>query len=194
MSASPCGGDRLRGAEFKVTRMARKSWATNPDLVRFAQEGCGGLGGENPAAFPQARPIFQQPFSLPESAQTLAGIAFRAAGKSGNHFPAALKFAGKPFQQGTSDSHSLLEFSDLVRFIIGTGPPDPTLESASPSPLQGSIWHQNRAKSGNRYRINVEPMPNRPQRWGGRGGFEGGVRGACAYNKPHNPDLPFLGV
>ena len=54
---------------------------------------CGGLGGENPAAFPQARPIFQQPFSLPESAQTLAGIAFRAAGKSGNHFPAASKFA-----------------------------------------------------------------------------------------------------
>ena len=79
---------------------------------RRTQEGCGGLGGENPAAFPQARPIFQQPFSLPESAQTLAGIAFRAAGKSGNHFPAAPKFAGKPFQQGISDSHSLLEFSD----------------------------------------------------------------------------------
>ena len=63
-------------------------------------EGCGGLGGENPAAFPQARPIFQQPFSLPESTQTLAGIASRAAGKSENHFPAASKFAGKPFQQG----------------------------------------------------------------------------------------------
>ena len=78
----------------------------------LTQEGCGGLGGENPAAFPQARPIFQQPFSLPESAQTLAGIAFRAAGKSGNRFPAASKFAGKPFQQGISDSHSLLEFSE----------------------------------------------------------------------------------
>ena len=44
--------------------------------------------------------------------QTFAGIAFRAAGKSGNHFPAASKFAGKPFQQGISDSHSLLEFSE----------------------------------------------------------------------------------
>ena len=65
---------------------------------------------QHPAAFPQVRPIFQQPFSLPESAQTLAGIAFRAAGKSGNRFPAALKIAGKPFQQGISDSHSLLEF------------------------------------------------------------------------------------
>ena len=43
--------------------------------IRRTQEGCGGLGGENPAAFPQARPIFQQPISLPENAQTLAGIA-----------------------------------------------------------------------------------------------------------------------
>ena len=66
----------------------------------------------NPAALPQARPTFQQPFSLPENAQTLAGIAFRAAGKSVKHFPAVSKFAGKLFQQGTSDSHSLLEFSD----------------------------------------------------------------------------------
>ena len=32
--------------------------------------------------------------------------------KSENHFPAASKFAGKPFQQGISDSHSLLEFSE----------------------------------------------------------------------------------
>ena len=82
--------------------------------IRRTQEGCGGLGGENPAAFPQARPIFQQPFSLPESAQTLAGIAFRAAGRSENHFPAASKFAGNPFQQGISDSHSLLEFSESM--------------------------------------------------------------------------------
>ena len=88
--------------------------------VRRTQEGCGGLGGENPAAFPQARPIFQQPFSLPESAQTLAGIAFRAAGKSANHFPAASKFAGKPFQQGISDSHSLLEISERVCFVSGS--------------------------------------------------------------------------
>ena len=84
-------------------------------FVRRTQEGCGGLVGENPAAFPKARSIFQQPFSLPESAQTLAGIAFRAAGKSGENFPAAPKFAGKPFQQGISDSHSLLEFSEFGR-------------------------------------------------------------------------------
>ena len=51
--------------------------------------------------------------SLPENAQTLAGIALRAAGKSGNTFPAASKFAGKLFQQRISDSHSLLEFSEL---------------------------------------------------------------------------------
>ena len=98
---------RQRGGAFKHVCVSKQ--------FRRTQEGCGGLGGENPAAFPQARPIFQQPFSLPESAQTLAGIAFRAAGKSGNHFPAASKFAGKPFQQRISDSHSLLEFSEQSR-------------------------------------------------------------------------------
>ena len=89
----------------------------HPPLFRRTQEGCGGLRAENPAAFPKAGPIFQQPFSLPENAQTLAGIAFRAAGKSGNNFPAASKFARKLFQQGISDSRSLLEFSDLLRFF-----------------------------------------------------------------------------
>ena len=64
--------------------------------------------------------------------------------------------------------------------LFGKGPPDPTLESASPSPPQGSIWHRNRLKSGNWYRIDVESMPNRPLSRGGRGRFEGGVRGACA--------------
>ena len=37
-------------------------------MVRETQEGCGGLRGENPRAFPKAGPIFQQPFSLPENA------------------------------------------------------------------------------------------------------------------------------
>ena len=46
------------------------------------QEGCGGLRGENSGAFPKAGPIFQQPLSLPEISQTLAGIAFRAARKN----------------------------------------------------------------------------------------------------------------
>ena len=52
---------------------------------------------ENPGAFPKAGPIFQQPFSVPENAQTLAGIAFGAAGKSVKNFPAASKFAAKLF-------------------------------------------------------------------------------------------------
>ena len=30
----------------------------------------------------------------------------------------------------------------VVRGLLGTGPLDPTLESASPSPPQGSIWHR----------------------------------------------------
>ena len=73
------------------------------------------LRGENPGAFPKAGPIFQQRLSLPENAQTLVGIAFRAAGESVTNFPAAPKFARKCFQQGISDSHSLLEFSDVRR-------------------------------------------------------------------------------
>ena len=55
------------------------------------------------------------PYSLPESALTLAAIACRAAGKLGNKFPAALNFAGKPFQRGILDSHSLLEFTAFVQ-------------------------------------------------------------------------------
>ena len=80
---------------------------------RKQKKGCGGLRGEDPGAFPKAGSIFQQPFSLLENAETLAGIAFRAAGKSVNNFPAASKFAGKLFQQGLLDSHSLLRFSSF---------------------------------------------------------------------------------
>ena len=67
---------------------------------------------ENPGASPKAGPIFKQPLSLAENAQTLAGIAVGAAGKSVKNFPAASKFVGKHFHQGISDSNSLLEFSD----------------------------------------------------------------------------------
>ena len=59
----------------------------------------------------KAGPIFQQPFALPENAQTLAGIAFRATRRSVNDFPAASRFA-RSFPAGNLDSHSLLEFSD----------------------------------------------------------------------------------
>ena len=51
-------------------------------------------------------------FPCRKNAQTSAGIAFRAAGKSVRNFPAASKFARKLFQQGISDSHSLFEFSE----------------------------------------------------------------------------------
>ena len=81
-----------------------------------------------------------------------------------------------------------------MRGLLGTDPPDPTLESASPSPPQGSIWHRFSIDSTSiqhrfpdltlfRCRIDAESMPNRPLRRGGRGGFEGGVRGSVP-NKP----------
>ena len=40
-----------------------------------------------------------------------------AAGKSGKNFPAVSKSASKPFQQETSDSRSLLEFSDSEKTL-----------------------------------------------------------------------------
>ena len=40
---------------------------------------------------------FPEPFFLAGSAQTLAEIAFRAAGRSGKDSRAASNFAGKPF-------------------------------------------------------------------------------------------------
>ena len=49
--------------------------------------------------------------------------------------------------------------SHVVRGLLGTGPLEPTLESASPSPRQGSSWHRNRVKSGNRCRIDAKSTP-----------------------------------
>ena len=70
----------------------------------------------------------------------------------------------------------------FVRGLLGTSPPDSTLESASPSPTQGSIWHRFNIDLTlmrhrfpdlilSRCRINVEPMLNRCQidPWGGEG-------------------------
>ena len=74
--------------------------------------------------------------------------------------------------------------------LLGTDPPDPTLESASPSPPQGSIWHRFRhwfdIESS---RFDPFSMPNRPLRRGGRGRFEGGS-GRSVPNKPSQ--LQFL--
>ena len=57
-------------------------------------------------------PIFQKPFSLPENAQTLAGIAFRAAGKSVKNFQQRRNLPENPFQQefrtATAFSSSLI--------------------------------------------------------------------------------------
>ena len=61
---------------------------------------------------PKAGPIFQQAFSLPENAQTLAGIAFRAAGKSGNNFPAASKL---PENFSSSEFRTAAAFSSFLK-------------------------------------------------------------------------------
>ena len=65
------------------------------------------------------------------------------------------------------------------RGLLGTSPPDPTLESTSPSPPQGSIWHRNRVKSGNRCRIDAKSIPR-----GGEGEADSrvGCGGLCLIN------------
>ena len=101
------GNARFKNGHARVETRVLKTLACRNGFwtsLRETQEGCGGLRGETPAAFPQKRPIVQQPFSLPENAQTLAGIAFRAARKSVKNLPAASKLAGRLFQQGISDS------------------------------------------------------------------------------------------
>ena len=46
-----------------------------------------------------------------------------------------------------------------VRGLSGTEPPDPTLESASPSPPQGRFGIESRVKSGNRCQIDAQSTP-----------------------------------
>ena len=61
--------------------------------------------------------------------------------------------------------NALVRNSTIVRGLLGTAPPDPTLESASPSPPQGSIWHRFNIDStlirGSNQAIDVESMSNR---------------------------------
>ena len=103
--------------------------------LRRTQEGHGSLAGENSAAFPKARPIFQQPFSLPESAQTLAGVAFRAAGKFVRNFPAASRnlpenFSSKEVRTATAFSSFLKRVCDHAPKFADAPPPPPRIQSA----------------------------------------------------------------
>ena len=42
-----------------------------PNSTKKTQKKCGGLGGENEGSFPKTGPTFKQPFSLPESADSV---------------------------------------------------------------------------------------------------------------------------
>ena len=90
--------------------------------------------------------------------------------------------------------------SRLVRGLLGTGPPDPTLKSASPSLPQSSIWHRFNIDSTLirhrfrdltlfRCRINVESMLNRCQidPCGGEGEVDSrvGSVGSAPIMNPH---------
>ena len=82
------------------TTLTRRLWRSQRRKSSSVPEG----GANFPAA------IF-----LAGKGPNLAGIAVRAAGKLANNFPAASKFAQKLFQQEISDSHSLLELSEMFR-------------------------------------------------------------------------------
>ena len=73
----------------------------------------------------------------------------------------------------------------IVRGLLGTDPPDLTLESASPSPPQGSIRHRFDIDSTSISWFDPISMPNRPLRRGRRVGSKGPVP-----IKPHTIQEP----
>ena len=80
-------------------------------LFRKTQEGCGGLGGENPAAFPKAGPIFQQPFL--RDAETTILIKFEfwrgvGRGKFTENCPKTLFFLGNSMTIKFGNSTNLI--------------------------------------------------------------------------------------
>ena len=91
----------------------------------------------------------------------------------------------------TKKCHQSLEGDlKLVRGLSGTGPPDPTLESTSPSPPQGRFGveiRSNQESMSNQCRIDVKSMRNRPLTRARRGGFEGGVGGGLCLISPSQP-------
>ena len=86
--------------KFRKGVGGRRGLARGNPSLRRTQEGCGGLGGGNPAAFPQARPIFQQPCSLPESAQTLARDSISCCPKIAESFSSSFGICRKTFPAG----------------------------------------------------------------------------------------------
>ena len=92
-----CSGGRRSLVLFSLSMYAKKT--QNDDFL--SGEPLEVLGKKRKGIPQQARTCLvrkqaQQPLSLPESAQTLAGIAFRTAGKSSKKYSAASKFARKP--------------------------------------------------------------------------------------------------
>ena len=109
----------------KATRQDGKNLLVFPET----QEGCGRFRRENPGAFPKAGPIFRMMMMmmimmmvmmmmmmmliiLGGKCPNLDRDCIRCCRKSVKNFSSASKFAGKLYQQGISDSHSLLEFSE----------------------------------------------------------------------------------
>ena len=82
-----------------------KSCGTSLDtsmlLTQKAQEGCGGLRGENPGALQKARSTFQQPFPC-RKCPNLGRDRSLCCRKAVNNFPAATNF-GQPQPSRVSD-------------------------------------------------------------------------------------------
>ena len=94
------GGRGIQQKSLTAQKNSRRLWRSQRRKSRSVPEG----GADFPAA------IF-----LPGNAQTLAGIAFRAAGKAVQNFPAASKFAEKPFQHWPRGSTGVQRYGCILR-------------------------------------------------------------------------------
>ena len=90
-------GNAMREILMDKTHLP-KIGASCMDATRGLRGGVAGKSWGRPCHVhcPEGGATFPAGITLPESAQTLAGIAFRAARKLGIHSPAPLKLAKKP--------------------------------------------------------------------------------------------------
>ena len=82
---------------FKSARILTKQ---NPPFVRRTQEGCGGLGGEYPAALPQVRANFPAAVFLAGKCPNLGRDSISRCRKIGESFSSSVEICRKTFPAG----------------------------------------------------------------------------------------------
>ena len=114
------GLGRPQGIPYTINRHSATSYIlVCGELSAFfstqkTQEGCGGLSGENPGAFPKAGADFPAAIFLAGKCPNLGRHSISCCWKIGEEFSSSVEICQEAFQQGISDSHILLEFSDQL--------------------------------------------------------------------------------